>query len=250
MLGGLTMRAIPIVISIAAFTLGGCASTVTAWKNDPLQVYDIKGPTVYAMTGDRRTAVLMEANTTKRFCAESLPDAVAAYSAASKANANVQDKASAAIEDATYAGLMQTFQRTEIAEVYRQMGWNLCLAWAQGAITSPEYYALLDKFVTGGLHAISERAEQVQVWPTSPHVTMNVGPGGTVGAAVSTPNKPTEEAKKPAADKKALDLGNDVKLEVASTQSGYCIKAPAAYVGTGALDKPKISDALPRCSAT
>jgi hypothetical protein len=240
------MRAFSLSISMFAVALGGCASTVTAWKNDPLQAYDMVNPTVYAMTGDRRTAVMMSPSKDKRFCAESLPDAVAAYSAASKANASLQSKASGGFEDAAYAGLMQTFQRTEIAEVYRQMGWNLCLAWAQGAIGETEYTTLLTRYVEGGIDAISKRAAQAQVHPTIAPVTLNVHPGATVGAGVSAPK--TEDVK-PATEKSEVDLGGGVKLAASPSASGYCIKAAADYVGTGTWNKPKISEALPRCPA-
>jgi hypothetical protein len=33
----------------------------------------------------------------------------------------------------------------------------------------------------------------------------------------------------------------------AKTKSGYCLKAPADYVATGAIDTPVITAALPRC---
>jgi hypothetical protein len=162
---------------------------VTAWKNDPLQSYEIKKPSIYAMTGDRRTAVLLLGPNGYRFCAESLPDAVAAYSAASKANAGIKDKVTGGFEDATYAGLMQTFQRTEIAEIYRQLGWNMCLAWAQGGLEDPHYRALLTKFADGGLDAIAKRAIQEAKFPPIAPVTLNVGPGGTVEAAVKNETK-------------------------------------------------------------
>lgn len=134
----------------ACFLVSGCAGVVTAFKNDPLQAYDVEHASIYAMTGDRRTAVMLEQNPKHRFCAESLPDAVAAFAASSRARAGITGKGDAEFSDATTAGLLQTFQRTEIAEVYRQMGWNTCLAWLQGAITQPQYHELLRKMVDGG----------------------------------------------------------------------------------------------------
>jgi hypothetical protein len=241
----LTMQTRALLILGLVFTSGGCASTVTAWKNDPLQSYEIEASSIYAMTGDRRTAVIFRDEATKknRFCAESLPDAVAAFSAASKANASVQDKATVGFEDAAYAGLLQTFQRTEIAEIYRQLGWNLCLAWAQGATDDPNYMKLLTKFTDGGLDAIAKRAAQDQVFPTVAPVTLNVGPGGNVGAAVGTAPKPAEDP----IPKPAIDLGNGVKLEAAATSAtGYCIKAAEGYVG-GEDGKPAVSTELPVC---
>jgi hypothetical protein len=145
--------------------LSGCAGVVTAWKNDPLQAYDVVGPSIYAMTGDRRTAVFSRQNDPLKYCAESLPDAVAAYAALSQANAKASGlKGEAAGEvgfsDSTTAGLLQTFQRTENAEIMRQLGWNTCLAWAQGAISNQEYFSILNKLVDGGVEVMKVRAAQ------------------------------------------------------------------------------------------
>lgn len=154
-----------LFFSIVCIPLGACATLVTAWKNDPLQSYDVAGTSVYAMTGDRRTAIFfMGPDGTKRFCAESLPDAVAAFSATSKAAAALDGgpkaKGEASFEERAIAGLLQTFQRTESAELYRQMGWNTCIAWAQGGIDSSQYFNLLETMIDGGMAAIGKRADQ------------------------------------------------------------------------------------------
>jgi hypothetical protein len=44
-----------------------------------------------------------------------------------------------------------------------------------------------------------------------------------------------------------INLGNNVKLVPASTLSGYCIKAPAGYQGTGAVNSPAVTNARPLC---
>lgn len=45
-----------------------------------------------------------------------------------------------------------------------------------------------------------------------------------------------------------IDLGNGVKLVPSSSLSGYCIKAPPGYAGTGSVNKPAITNARPLCS--
>jgi hypothetical protein len=45
-----------------------------------------------------------------------------------------------------------------------------------------------------------------------------------------------------------IDLGGGVKLAPAGTLSGYCIKAPPGYQGTGSVSKPAITNARPICS--
>jgi len=146
-------------------SLTGCASVVTAWKNDPLQAYSVKQPSIYAMTGDRRTAVFSDRNSTLKYCAESLPDAVAAFAAASSAKAKAEGLKGGAggeigFSEQTAVALLQTFQRTEIAELSRQLGFNTCLAWAQGAITNEQYGALLVKIVDGSIDVMKERSKQ------------------------------------------------------------------------------------------
>lgn len=44
-----------------------------------------------------------------------------------------------------------------------------------------------------------------------------------------------------------LDLGNGIQLIPAETPSGYCIQAPADYVGTGSATRPVVSQHRPRC---
>ena len=45
-----------------------------------------------------------------------------------------------------------------------------------------------------------------------------------------------------------IDLGNGVKLVPASTLSGYCIRARAGYIGTGAVNSPVATNARPLCT--
>lgn len=46
----------------------------------------------------------------------------------------------------------------------------------------------------------------------------------------------------------AVELGGGVRLVPAKTASGYCIQAPAGYVGTGSATRPAVSDGQPLCS--
>lgn len=42
-------------------------------------------------------------------------------------------------------------------------------------------------------------------------------------------------------------INTTLRLVPAATVSGYCIKAPANYRGTGSKSRPAITDAMPRC---
>lgn len=147
------------LVTLAATGLSGCAGAITAWKSDPLQSYNVAAPSIYAMTGDRRTAVFTKRDSLLKYCAESLPDAVAAVAASSSATAKGKG-VELGMTDATTISLLQTFQRTEIAEVSRQLGWNTCLAWSQGAITDAQYFGLLQQMVTGSIDVMKARASQ------------------------------------------------------------------------------------------
>ena len=45
-----------------------------------------------------------------------------------------------------------------------------------------------------------------------------------------------------------IDLGSGVKLVPSGSLSGYCIKAPSGYAGTGSVNKPAITRARPLCT--
>lgn len=46
----------------------------------------------------------------------------------------------------------------------------------------------------------------------------------------------------------SINLGSGVFLVPAKTPSGYCIKAPPGYQGTGSVNKPSVTNARPKCS--
>lgn len=45
-----------------------------------------------------------------------------------------------------------------------------------------------------------------------------------------------------------VHVGDGIQLVPARTASGYCIKAPPGYVGTGAANRPAITNAKPLCN--
>ena len=45
----------------------------------------------------------------------------------------------------------------------------------------------------------------------------------------------------------SVKLSQDVVKVPAETASGYCLQAPASYIGTGSLSRPPVTAALPRC---
>jgi hypothetical protein len=63
-------------------------------------------------------------------------------------------------------------------------------------------------------------------------------------ANVSRATISTDPADRPG----TIDLGGGVKLVPSGSLSGYCIKAPAGYIGTGSVSRPTASNARPICA--
>lgn len=112
------------------------------------------------VTGERRLEFIAPKGSNLRMCAESLPEVSSAVAAATGASANIVDKGAASVNDAFKTALLQTFTRTEIAEVLRQMGWQACQAWAQGALDDAQYREQLAKIIDAGIKVVELRASQ------------------------------------------------------------------------------------------
>lgn len=73
-----------------------------------------------------------------------------------------------------------------------------------------------------------------------------------VAAIQSTPDTVVAPMPAPSMGSSAkpgtIDLGGGVMLVPAKTLSGYCIKAPVGYVGTGSVNRPTASNARPICA--
>lgn len=165
------------------FVTSGCASTISAIHNDPARVHTLRPNRFFTLNGNSRMAFQVERydkehpdrsvyidSKSKRpvyrmaWCAESLPEVAQAVNSSSKPNIKLSEKLSGGTEDAFATALTQTFARTEIAEIYRQMGWQACQAWAQGVMTDEEYKVMLDGIVATGANVVTVRALQ----PLSP----------------------------------------------------------------------------------
>lgn len=177
------MRTLSILaLLLTTFPLAGCASTISAWKNRGVASHTLRPNRFFTLTGERRLAFQVDRydpatskpqwdSRNKRWvsrvawCAESLPDASQAVTATSKPTVKFSDKANLGIDDAYATTLVQTFARTEIAEVYRQMGWQACQAWAQGVYDDAHYREQLDRLLASGTRVIEERAKQPLIAP-------------------------------------------------------------------------------------
>lgn len=147
-------------------TLTGCASTITALLNRPIQAdnYYFDGNhavSVMSLQGQYRVGTLRDIKSTLRVCAESLPDTATAAAAAS--SLSVSDPVTGGVRavsgsDEFSSALLQTFQRTETADVVRQLGWQYCQAWSNGALTDSQYAELLVALTRGAITVLEKRA--------------------------------------------------------------------------------------------
>lgn len=118
------------------------------------------------MTAERRVAILVpKEGWSYRFCAESLPEAALAVDGESKIDIIVQPDQKGSISDKVDQTLTQTFTRTEKAEVLRQLGWQLCQAWAQGVLDDKSYKEELLGLVRNGSKILSETAKKPPAAP-------------------------------------------------------------------------------------
>jgi hypothetical protein len=141
--------------------LSGCASTITALQNSPAKPHTLRPDRFFSLTGERRLAFQVKRSDNRvAWCAESLPEAAQAVSAASKPTLSIPEGPSAGTDDTFSTTLVQTFTRTEIAEMYRQMAWQMCQAWAQEVYTDAQYREQLNLLLASGVKVIETRASQ------------------------------------------------------------------------------------------
>lgn len=132
-----------------------------------------------------------------------------------------------AIDEAT---ALQTARR-------RCATWGYQDAEAFGGITrqcnQTNAYGCMRWFVTKEYQCLSTAGSQAGMIPAAPMAsaasssTISRSPGDVPGT---------------------IDLGGGVKLVPAQTPSGYCIKAPSGYVGSGSVNRPNVTGAKPRCN--
>jgi membrane-bound lytic murein transglycosylase B len=110
-----------------------------------------------------------------RFCAESLPEAALAVDGDTKIDLTLKPDELGSISDKVDQTLTQTFTRTEKAEILRQLGWQLCQAWAQNVLSNDEYNVELKALVAEGSKILasptsSSPAQQPAAASTAPPI--------------------------------------------------------------------------------
>jgi hypothetical protein len=119
-----------------------------------------------------------------------------------------------------------------------------CGAWGYSD-AEPFGAAMTQCVATSGYGCVRSR---VTVEYQCTNSASNIAPSGQQPAMTSVsetvPGRALVEAN---ASPGTIDLGGGVKLIPAKTLSGYCIKGPPGYVGTGSVNRPSITTARPIC---
>lgn len=177
----------PLLLLLPLTLTGGCSSIASALLGRPVQADHYKDGeqslSVMALQGQYRVGVIRDVRSTLRACAESLPDTAVAAGASSGVTVSDPTAAGArslAANDEYQTALLQTFHRTETADVVRQLGWQYCQAWSNGALRDAQYAALLEQLTRGAVAVLEKRASGA---PAAPSGTVQVNLRGREAAA-------------------------------------------------------------------
>lgn len=151
--------------AVGALALVGCGSTLNAIFERSVSSEPLDRTQVVTMTGERRVTIAVDRNGPYTVCAESLPDAARALGARTVGDldlgtANGQARASGGFDDQVQTALLQTNTRTEIADVSRILGFQVCSAYANNGINQTQYGSLLRDIITGANSAMLANAQR------------------------------------------------------------------------------------------
>ena len=206
---------IRLLALIGAVATTGCASTLTAITNRPissdhLDEFNRNGIRIdqnklKTLSGDRRLlrvqftdeqnsgrSLLSDGtyNTKWIICAETQADAIAARGGQSALTINAKGSGT----DEYIESLTVTNVRSQISDVVRQLGWQVCNAFMNGALTKAEYKSHLEELRKGAFLALKV---------DTPTAQNNVTAGTTQRATPQPdPTKLPEAPAKPCKPKK------------------------------------------------
>lgn len=189
------MRTQVTIAACLAIGCSGCASTINALTNRPitsdlLDEYDRRGTPrelnkLKSVSGDRRLVRVQVYSPTPAWtiCAETQADAIAARGAQSALTVN--NRGSAA--DQSTETLLLTNARSEVSDVVRQLGWQICNAHLNGAYEAGGYARRLDKLQHDAMAVLLARSK-----PEKPEGTPKAGT--TAQPTLAPPLTPLKEA--------------------------------------------------------
>lgn len=183
-------KLIVLSISFLTISLSGCSSTISAWKARPAAQHNLTTGEFWTLTGERRLAIFTKrpgVDGTPVWCAESLPEASMAITSSSAPKIDQASKITVSADDKFSTTLTQTSTRTEIAEIFRQMSFLNCQAFALGAFDEKDYRDSVVNLNKVGIAVITNRSLQVLTDPTDKKTT---GTTPTTPAKIPTAAEP------------------------------------------------------------
>lgn len=151
---------IRFTLILSSILLSGCAAlSQTFWQRPVIE--DVPGGfNTLALTADRRIAVFKSDKSDKdnykgeKACAEAQPDVALSSEVESKLTAAIKDATldgSAELSESVKQAITLAYQRTENSDLVRQLGWQICQGYLNGAITESDYLRLLETMVIAAL---------------------------------------------------------------------------------------------------
>lgn len=164
----LSCKSIRVAILTLMIPLSGCSTlSQTFWQRPVIE--DVPGGfNTLSLTADRRIAVFKSDKSDKKnykgelACAEAFPDVAVSSDVESAIKATLK----AAEQDATFnldenfkQAITLAYQRTETSDLVRQLGWQICQGYLNGAIEKKEYLRLLETMVIASLVKVDSSDE-------------------------------------------------------------------------------------------
>lgn len=180
--GNISAFSKPLTAILLLWPLSACSTSLNSIFERSVSSEHITYDKVLTMTGERRVALVVPyvdktlskadekefyeklGHVRKVICAESLPDAARSIDAKTDLTANlavpvattgIAPSGEQKVSDTLKTSVLQTFVRTETADVVRQLGWQICQGYANGAIREDEYRDLLKSVIAGSFQTLA-----------------------------------------------------------------------------------------------
>jgi hypothetical protein len=134
-----------LAAALLTVPLAGCASSISAWKARPVAAHDLSKERFFTMTGERRLAFFVNHDADRKdvkvWCAEALPDAAMTVKASTSPTLKIPSSLEASLADAFETGLVKTYDRQAVSDIFRQATFFACSAYANRVYNLEEYKA-------------------------------------------------------------------------------------------------------------
>lgn len=150
-----------LIMFALTFPLMACSTYSQTFFTRPV-IEDVPGGfNTLSLTADRRVAIFKSDKTDPEnpiglmACAEALPDVALSSTVESELKATIEAAGKGELDAEAAEKLTQAltvaYQRTEKSDLVRQLGWQLCQGFLNGAVSNDDYRRLLEMMVVSSL---------------------------------------------------------------------------------------------------